>query len=161
MNVVSCVHLWALMNRLCGSSVRKLCWRSRTSSWDLSSLSASWHTLFHPASSFLRLPLDSSLQHKQYSELSQCVYFKSVSGLRRTQNSIQNRLCCSSPFVESESWIARGRVWRKCLTLCWIILIIDSGVPTKKLWLNCQWRQQYAFKLLNGRGCFRLYKDPK
>lgn len=73
-----CVHLCALMNRLCGSSVRWLCWRSRTSSCDLSSLSASWHTSFQPASSFLRLPLDISLQHTNNTAQPLCVYCKSV-----------------------------------------------------------------------------------
>lgn len=39
-----------------------MCCRSRTSSWDRSTLSASRFTWFQPASSFLRLPLDISLQ---------------------------------------------------------------------------------------------------
>lgn len=99
------VHLCALMNRLCGSSVKWLCWRSRTSSWDLSSLSASRHTWFQPASSFLRLPLESSLRNTN-----------------NTASSVSLSLCLSVRTVNLSVWTLLPRWGHRavfCASLCY------------------------------------------
>lgn len=143
-----CVHLCALMNRLCGSSVRLLCWRSRTSSGDLSSLSASWHTSFHPASSFLRLPLHINLQHINTPWAHPlCVW---TVNLKRRQKSTLCSPLLQWPYaevtLESRLAIRRGNEWVLELVLelylCFMLsvdgqsIIIMHLCTLKMLWSN-------------------------